>query len=567
QGGDNGQGQIQVFLGDKENWTEENLNPINAPDAQGLALGGINGSFAFSQSYSFALDASRLNGIRGALILIVVMQNSGNQDVAFASKENAVNKAPQLKLTLNGSPPVNQNPVASFTASPMSGRAPLTVNFDASGSSDPDGNIVDYSWDFEDGNTASGINASNTFAAGTYNVTLTLTDDQGAISKANQLITVSPDTGSTTAKLCPVQDAYLENGKLFNNQVIRLETGNRNRVGYLQYDLRQINGTITSAQLQLTVPNSANGGDAGSGQIQVFLGDNNAWNEMNLANNTPGKSGVALGSLNTTYGLNQSFTFNLDATRLNSGGALSLILESNAAGGNDVAFASEENAQALCPTLILEIDGQVNPPSGPRITAFRLINAGNDQDLAALSNDQIVDIQNTGTRFLSIQALTDPAEVGSVIFQLSGPVNKTQTENIVPYALFGDNSGDFNGVNLPDGTYTLLATPYSGKKGAGTAGRPLSITFQVIDLSTLKSTLGQSSQLYPNPSEGEVTLDLQLPAQEKAEVFIYDNQGQMMRQREARGSEKLYLANLSPGIYLIRVKQDDQERLMRLIVK
>ncbi|MHC4507842.1 MAG: PKD domain-containing protein, partial [Planctomycetota bacterium] len=54
-----------------------------------------------------------------------------------------------------------------------------TVNFDASASYD-DGNIVNYEWDFGDGNLGAGVNASNTYTdEGTYTVVLTVTDDAG----------------------------------------------------------------------------------------------------------------------------------------------------------------------------------------------------------------------------------------------------------------------------------------------------------------------------------------------------------------------------------------------------
>jgi len=92
-------------------------------------------------------------------------------------------------------PPLNQSPNASFTASPTSGVAPLEVSFDASGSYDPDGNILSYEWDFKDGNTGSGEIVNHTFSSiGSYDVRLTVTDDKGATDSATKTITVTKTT-------------------------------------------------------------------------------------------------------------------------------------------------------------------------------------------------------------------------------------------------------------------------------------------------------------------------------------------------------------------------------------
>jgi uncharacterized protein YkwD len=77
----------------------------------------------------------------------------------------------------------NLLPVAHFTANPLSGEKPLLVSFDASESTDPDGAIVSYMWDFGDGAAGSGKFASHRYTTeGIYTVTLTVTDNDGAFN-------------------------------------------------------------------------------------------------------------------------------------------------------------------------------------------------------------------------------------------------------------------------------------------------------------------------------------------------------------------------------------------------
>jgi PKD repeat protein len=64
---------------------------------------------------------------------------------------------------------------------PYEGSVNELIYFSGSGSSDPDGQIVSYLWDFDDGHTGAGISPSHSYSiTGTYTVTLTVTDDQGA---------------------------------------------------------------------------------------------------------------------------------------------------------------------------------------------------------------------------------------------------------------------------------------------------------------------------------------------------------------------------------------------------
>ena len=85
-------------------------------------------------------------------------------------------------------PAQNQAPVAAFTAA----SSDLELSVDGRSSSDADGSVVSYAWSFGDGGSASGATASHDYAtAGTYTVTLTVTDDDGATHAASKQLTVT----------------------------------------------------------------------------------------------------------------------------------------------------------------------------------------------------------------------------------------------------------------------------------------------------------------------------------------------------------------------------------------
>ena len=86
----------------------------------------------------------------------------------------------------------NQAPTAVFNADVMSGSVPLTVNFDSAGSTDPDGTIAAYAWDFGDGNSSTEASPSHIYNdIGNFNASLTVTDDMGATASNSTAITVT----------------------------------------------------------------------------------------------------------------------------------------------------------------------------------------------------------------------------------------------------------------------------------------------------------------------------------------------------------------------------------------
>ncbi|MBB5202942.1 hypothetical protein HNQ51_000235 [Inhella inkyongensis] len=93
----------------------------------------------------------------------------------------------------------NQAPLAQASASPSSGIAPLSVQFSAAGSSDPEGGALSYAWNFGDGRSSTLSNPALVFGEGIYNVQLTVTDALGAQTKTALTVT------STLAPAQPTQ--------------------------------------------------------------------------------------------------------------------------------------------------------------------------------------------------------------------------------------------------------------------------------------------------------------------------------------------------------------------------
>ena len=104
---------------------------------------------------------------------------------------------PENHLSTGSKPATNQSPLASATASPTSGTSSVLVQFDATSSSDPDNDPLNFYWDFGDGTTGTGSKPSHTFTNSTGStlvrtVTLTASDSSGAQGTKTLTITINP---------------------------------------------------------------------------------------------------------------------------------------------------------------------------------------------------------------------------------------------------------------------------------------------------------------------------------------------------------------------------------------
>ncbi|QXP52980.1 PKD domain-containing protein [Cellulophaga sp. HaHa_2_1] len=129
---------------------------------------------------------------------------AGTYDVTLTVTDDGIPalSSSEVTLTITVTAPANQAPTAIATSDITSGEASLDVQFTGDTSSDPDaGDVLTYAWDFGDGTTATTANPSHTFTtAGTYDVTLTVTDDRiPALSSSEVTITITVNAPANQA--------------------------------------------------------------------------------------------------------------------------------------------------------------------------------------------------------------------------------------------------------------------------------------------------------------------------------------------------------------------------------
>src|SRR5215218_985481 len=245
-------------------------------------------------------------------------------------------------------------PVAAFSGSPTSGEAPLTVAFADQSTGTPS----TWSWSFGDGGTSTAQNPSRVYtAAGTYDVTLTVTNSAGSDSETKSgYVRVTTPGGSGTLTFAPTDDATID----ASNPAVNAGTSSR-----ITADASPINdflirftvsgtgsgtscATIAAAKLRLTVGSTSNDQSPKGGDFRAAVDSN--WSESTVVWNTApaAVAGPPLASLGAVA-LNTPYL--VDVTPAITGNGTFTIRASSTSTDGVRYFSRNGNAANIAPAL------------------------------------------------------------------------------------------------------------------------------------------------------------------------------------------------------------------------
>ena len=234
-----------------------------------------------------------------------------------------------------------------------------------------------------------------------------------------------------------------------------------------------------------------------------------------------------------------------------------------------------------------------------------LMYAGHGGVIKSLNPVDTVIRSQTGNFSIDALVCSDP-DVESVRFYVNGALERN--ENIPPYAIAGDNaSAGYKSWNVSAGNYMVTAIPYSGNNGGGTPGVSKTVDLWVFDSAPARSVPGSNPSIssgldqtdpyvptggsepteadilagfdtepqmlvYPNPTTGEIHLDIMQVDDQEADMILIDATGKTLDRHALKPIEgvikhRLQLEELESGVYMIRVVLGEQILSQRVVKK
>jgi PKD repeat protein len=387
----------------------------------------------------------------------------GNWPGATATSTTAGTKGIGWTIVLPpaGPPPANQPPVARFTSTCNQ----LTCNLDATTSTD-DGTITNFAWNFGDTTTGTGITTSRTYtAAGTYTITLTVTDNNGATATTTG--TVTPTTPPTTVITLPPDTPRTDTPRISDGEITDL--------AYLG-DRVFVVGTFTSIRNNVgNVTNTINQPYLASFNINTGLVDANfrpafgGGGVTEIALSPDGTKLFVAGRFNTVNGVAKRKVASIDP-----------VTGATVSGFTANADAAATSVAATNTTVY--VGGQYTMLNGTNKVGLAALDANTGQLLPGFQNDISGGIGVNGA--LTVQALVLSPDLSTLLVlhtgrQIAGQdrygvgLIDTRTNQLLPWRtrLWDDNLQFVGGVQrvyagaiAPGGQYFVVTSGSGGDR-------------------------------------------------------------------------------------------------------
>jgi PKD repeat protein len=231
-------------------WSETGINWNNAPP---IATPALSSLAAVSTGQWVLFDVTP--AVRAGIVSFAI-QSANTNSVYYASREGAT----PPRLVVETGPPIA--PTASFSLTPASGPAPLTVAF-----SDRSTGATSWLWNFGDGATSTLRNPTHSYAAaGSYDVSLGVSNEAGS-DAVTQAAAVSVAPPLPIASFAPVADGKVSSSSpntLYGTTPdlrLRFDATSDWR-SFLRFDVAALPGPVARATLRLTVTDGSKDGGA-----------------------------------------------------------------------------------------------------------------------------------------------------------------------------------------------------------------------------------------------------------------------------------------------------------------
>ncbi len=263
---------------------------------QSLNFSGLSSSDSTGtiQSYSWNFgDGQSGNGVN----VSHSYASAGNKTVTLTLTDSCGAQGSMTRTIVISNPDPcagNQPPIAQASANPANANINQAISFSAAGSSDPNGSITSYAWNFGDGSNGSGANASHAYAsAGSFNVILTVTDNCGATATKTISVNITnPNQGlQADFKVYKLTHVDSQTGAETWEEIVPLNANNPVELGLrLKFDSSPSTGPIASRSFNF----GPGDGASGVSVVHVF--------------NTAGPRNVTLTVSNANWTLTNSVT-------------------------------------------------------------------------------------------------------------------------------------------------------------------------------------------------------------------------------------------------------------------